>query len=106
MTRCERCKRPLTARRSVRNGLGDRCRKIRREEAAVRDVRPHIVQRGLELISVGGLQPVNKRRKIFRTVGSTGTQYVTTPRGCNCAAGMRPKHVMCHHRAAVLMQTA
>ncbi|MGI5223523.1 DUF6011 domain-containing protein [Actinoallomurus sp. CA-142502] len=103
--RCLRpgCGRTLTSAQSIARGYGPTCwAKVRK---AARDVAlaqfahvPHLVAKAEELIEAGGIVPLRSGR-VFRTAGSRGARYLTAPEACNCAAGLRGKHV-CHHRIA------
>lgn len=103
-TRClaPRCGRILTSDKSVALGYGPRCwSKIRHaaRAAAVASFKPEQVAKAEELIEQGGIVAIRGRR-IFRSVSTDGTRtYLTAPQACNCAAGLKGRHV-CFHRVA------
>jgi hypothetical protein len=105
---CLRCGRKLTAKRSVAEQVGSRCKaKLRaaaKEATAARYAdKPHLVARAEELIEAGGVTLV--RGKACQTAGSEGALYLSHPAACNCKAGLRGKNV-CHHRIAADIYTA
>jgi hypothetical protein len=100
---CARCGRRLKSARSIARGYGTTC--AARISAATRVIdvtawQPTQVDSARELIEDAAIVAVNTRRSIFRSVASRGdAQYLTTPAGCNCPAGLRGRQ--CYHRAAV-----
>lgn len=74
-------------------------------EIGLDDFKPAQVEKARELIEQGGIVPFRGRR-IFRTVSSDGTRtYLTAPQACNCAAGLKGRH-MCFHRIAAIILAA
>jgi hypothetical protein len=105
-TNCLRCGRALRSAKSTATGYGPTCtRKVK--AAAVTQAtsfKPAQIAKAVELIEQGGVIPL--RRNVFRTVSSDGTRsYLTAPQACNCAAGLKGKH-MCFHRIAAQIVTA
>jgi hypothetical protein len=104
--RCTRCHRPLHSAKSIAAGKGRTCAKRERQEAVIAaqfaDKR-HLVAKAQELLESGGVVPL--RGRVYRTAGSHGARYLTAPEACNCAAGLKAKHV-CHHRIAVILKAA
>jgi hypothetical protein len=106
-TNCLRCGRRLSSTKSTATGYGPTCtRKVRKSARAevIAQHKPAQVAKAQELIEQGGVIPL--RRNVFRTVSSDGTRtYLTAPQACNCAAGLKGKH-MCFHRIAAQIVTA
>ncbi|WP_433242413.1 hypothetical protein [Actinomadura nitritigenes] len=100
--RCARCGRRSSAHmgRTCRGKVLASLRELARTRYAHKT---HLVARAEELILCGGI--VHLRGRICRTVGSDGAVYLTHPDGCNCAAGLRSRHI-CHHRIAADAFTA
>jgi len=107
-TNCLRCGRALRSTTSTARGYGRTCAAKVRAAAkakAAADFKPATAAKALELIEMGGIVAIRGRR-VFRTVSSDGTRtYLTAPQACNCAAGLRGKH-MCFHRAAAAIMLA
>jgi hypothetical protein len=106
-TNCLRCGRALRSLKSTTSGYGPTCTRKVRESARAEIIaqhKPAQVAKAQELIEQGGVIPL--RRNVFRTVSSDGTRtYLTAPQACNCAAGLKGKH-MCFHRIAAQIVTA
>ncbi|MCC3652712.1 DUF6011 domain-containing protein [Streptomyces sp. S07_1.15] len=106
---CLRCGRALRAPRSIANGYGRTCKAKVREAARAEVIaahKPAQVAKALELIELGGIVAVRGRR-VFRTVSSDGTRtYLSAPQACNCAAGLKAKHVCFHRIAAQIVAAA
>lgn len=107
--KCLRCGRTLTAARSIADRYGRGCKaKVRQaaREAALAQFadKPHLIAKAEELIEQGGIVAI-RRGRVFRTIGNTGSAYLTAPEACNCAAGLRGRNV-CHHRIAAIVMTA
>jgi len=108
-TNCLRCGRKLTSKISTTNGYGRTCATKVREAAkakAAAEFKPATAAKAMELIEMGGIVAIRGRR-VFRTVSSDGTRtYLTAPQACNCAAGLKGKHVCFHRAAAAIMLAA
>ncbi|GAA2990619.1 hypothetical protein GCM10017559_08330 [Streptosporangium longisporum] len=73
---------------------------------SLNDFKPAQIEKARELIEQGGIVRFRGRR-IFRTVSSDGTRtYLTAPQACNCAAGLRGRHVCFHRIAATILAAA
>lgn len=105
--KCLRCGRTLTSSKSIATGYGPTCgAKIRKAAAGLDHFKPAQVEKAAELIEQGGIVPFRGRR-IFRAVSSDGTRtYLTAPQACNCAAGLKGKHVCFHRIAATILAAA
>lgn len=105
---CLTCRRPLRSAASVARGRGPVCAAKARKAARAKAVaahKPEQVAKATELIDEGGIVPI-RGRHIFRTVSSDGTRtYLTAAQACNCAAGLKGRHV-CFHRIAAQMLLA
>ena len=105
---CRRCYATLTATKSVAAGIGPRCAREDRREAAVRAAgfKPATVEKARQLIADKGIVPIRGRR-VFHAVSSDGTRtYLTAPQACTCAAGLKGRHVCFHRVAATILAAA
>jgi len=105
---CHRCGRVLRSAKSVSDGYGRTCRAkvtAAAKAKAASEFKPATAAKALELIEMGGIVAIRGRR-VFRTVSSDGTRtYLAAPEACNCAAGLKGKHI-CYHRAAAAIMLA
>lgn len=105
---CTRCGRRLTSAKSIAAGYGSRCAAKVSAASKVVDTspwKPAQVDSARELIEDAAIVVVSARRSIFRSVATKGdAEYLTTPAGCNCMAGLRGNQ--CYHRAAVAILVA
>ncbi len=107
-TPCLRCGRTLTSAKSIGDGMGRTCKAkvAAAAQTTTPDYKPAQVDKAMELIEQGGIVPFRGRR-IFRTVSSDGTRtYLTAPQACNCAAGLRGRHICFHRIAASIIAAA
>jgi hypothetical protein len=112
-TNCLRCGRTLKATASVARGYGPTCKaKVTAAAQAAAKAKyahkPHLVAKAEEAIEAGGVTVL--RGKVCRVTGSQekgreGRIYLAHPAACNCAAGLRGKH-LCHHRIVADILTA
>jgi hypothetical protein len=106
---CLRCGRILRSADSVARRYGRTCRAkvtAAAKAKAAADYRPATAAKAMELIEMGGIVAIRGRR-VFRAVSSDGTRtYLTAPHACNCAAGLKGKHVCFHRAAAAIMLAA
>lgn len=105
VSNCRRCRALLTAPRSVARGIGAHCARLERQEQAAlaAGFKPDAVEKARVLIADRGIVPIRGRR-VFRAVSSDGQRtYLTAPQACNCAAGLKSKHVCFHRVAATLL---
>ncbi|MEU7092978.1 SWIM zinc finger family protein [Kitasatospora aureofaciens] len=106
--RCIKCHRIL--RNASPDGLGPKCRgKVRKatKAPAMSDFKPHLVEKAVEMLEQGAVQPLRKSSKnqVFLVVSEDGSQtYRTARAACTCKAGLRGQH-MCKHRIAVIALT-
>jgi uncharacterized protein YchJ len=106
---CLRCGRALRSLTSTLRGYGRTC--LAKVTAAAKakaaaEFKPDTAAKALELIEMGGIVAIRGRR-VFRTISSDGTRtYLTAPQACNCAAGLKGKHVCFHRAAAAIMLAA
>lgn len=110
--KCLGCGRKLTSAKSIAAGYGPTCsaRRKARITVALEAVRsahkPHLVEKAVEIITLGAILPLRGNR-IFAVVSSDGTAtYRTAPQACNCAAGLKAKHVCSHRIAAEILVAA
>ncbi|MFE9391217.1 DUF6011 domain-containing protein [Streptomyces sp. NPDC006784] len=102
---CLRCGRKLTSATSIARRYGKGCAaRIRHTREDVAGFKPEQVAAARELIEDGAIVAI--RNRVFRAVSSDGTRlYLTAPEACNCAAGLKAKH-MCFHRIAARLLLA
>jgi ParB-like chromosome segregation protein Spo0J len=99
--RCDRCKRPLRASRSIAEQIGRGCKAIRRAEALA-GFKPEQADRARKLIADGGIAPTTERRVFFAISSDGYTRHITDAgaRTCTCPAGEHGRR--CYHLAAAL----
>jgi hypothetical protein len=106
---CGRCGRRLSSVASVAAGYGRTCRAKIREAAkakVVAEFKPEAIAKAEELIEQGGIVALRGRR-VFRAVSSDGARtYLTAPEACNCAAGLKARHMCFHRVAATILSVA
>lgn len=102
---CLRCGRTLRSKASVAAGYGPTCGRKIRAAAVASAHKAAQVAKAIELIEVGGIVPL-RRRRVFAVIASNGRdRYLTAREACNCAAGLRARHG-CYHRVAVELLAA
>lgn len=98
--KCLRCGRTLRSAASVTAGYGRTCGGKIRAAAAASAHKAAQVAKAVELIEVGGIVPL-RRRRVFAVIASNGVdRYLTAREACNCAAGLRGRYG-CYHMLAV-----
>jgi hypothetical protein len=108
-TRCTRCGRTLRSAKSIDAGFGPTCKAKVARAAKSTTAKPTQVAKALELVELGAIIPLNRRRsgtRVFRIVSSKGdATYLSTSHQCNCAAGLRGRYG-CYHELAVQLVLA
>lgn len=106
MITCARCGRKLTAKASVKRGVGPTCASKIRKTAArtINAHKPAAVVKALALIGDGGIvKPA--RGTFWTTVSSNGrTTYRTDTQSCTCQAGQNGRQ--CYHVVAARLLAA
>jgi len=103
--KCIRCGRVLRAAKAIADGAGRTCKAKIAAAARTAEFKPAQIAKAQELIADGGILPIWGKR-VFRVVSSDGSAtYLAAPQACNCAAGLRAKHV-CYHRVAAAIVAA
>lgn len=98
---CRRCGRKLTAQASIERGFGPRCHKLNEFERALAEFKPFQIEKAIELIDEGAIQPSLRRPGFFTAVSEDGDRtYLLTANACICPAGRKVKP--CYHRAAAV----
>lgn len=109
-THCRRCGRLLRSLKAVALGLGPTCAAKVAAAAKTSTEKPAQVAKAQELIELGAIVPLPRRRsgtRVFRVVSSRGdATYLTATNVCSCPAGLKSR--ACYHELAVqfLIQAA
>lgn len=107
-TRCPRCGRVLTSKRSLAAGVGRTCKAKIAAAAKTVTAKPAQVAKAVDLVEVGGIVPLRRRHSgqpVCRTVSSRGDcSYLTSAHNCTCPAGLKSRD--CYHTLAVQLIAA